>query len=305
MSICLLIFILGKFMRLLPVLFLMVALSVAQRCPAQETLLSSPDATPSLDTTLPLPAAESSLYIPVTTPSPERQISWRRLVPNMVQDQKQIWLFPVSVAHGHHLLPALAVAGVTAGFMAIDEHNARYFRNTQTFGGFNKVFSGSHSALGMELFPAAFYAIGLARKDSYAQHTVLLAGEAVLDSEILTTVIKDVDRRFRPASVPAGGDLSHSWFQETRGSYIGGVGSFPSGHTIAAFSIATVFAKRYPNPRWHVWLAYGLASLVGFSRISVQSHFSSDVFAGAALGFAIAHYVVLRPQSTLVNQDTP
>jgi membrane-associated phospholipid phosphatase len=304
-KICLLRFMQGKFMRLRPFLFLMVALSVAQRCPAQETLLSSPDTTASLDTTLPLPAAESSLYTPVAKPSPERQISWRRLVPNMVQDQKRIGLFPVSMAHGHHLLPVLAVAGVTAGFMAIDEHNAKYFRNTQTFAGLNKVLSGSNSALGMEIFPAAFYAIGLTRKDSYAQHTVLLAGEAVLDSEILTSVIKDVDRRFRPASVPPGGDFSHSWFQETRGSYIGGVGSFPSGHAIAAFSIATVFAKRYPNPRWHVWLAYGLASLVGFSRLSLQSHFSSDVFAGAALGFTITHYVVLRPRSSLASQDAP
>ena len=294
-----------KFMRLRPVFFLMVALSVAQRCSAQEALRAGPGAIPALEAPLPLPAIESSLYTTVTESSTERQISWRQLVPNIVHDQKQIWLFPVSVAHGHHLLPVLAVAGATAGFMAADEHNAKYFRSTQIFAGFNKVFSSSNSALGMEIFPAAFYAIGLARKDSYAQHTVLLAGEAVLDSEILTSVIKDVDRRFRPASVPPGGDFSHSWFQQSQGSYLGGVGSFPSGHAIAAFSIATVFAERYPKPRWHVWLAYGLASLVGFSRLSLQSHFSSDVFAGAALGFSIAHFVVLRPRSTLVSQDAP
>jgi hypothetical protein len=41
----------------------------------------------------------------------------------------------------------------------------------------------------MEVFPVVFYAIGLMRKDTYAQHTVLLAGEAVIDSEILTTVL--------------------------------------------------------------------------------------------------------------------
>jgi len=292
-------------MRLRPVFFLMVALSVAQRSSAQEALLSGPDDIPALEAPLPLPATESSLYTPATESAPERRISWRQLVPNIVRDQKQIWLFPVSVAHGHHLLPVLAAAGVTAGFMAVDEHNAKYFRSTQAFAGFDKVFSSSNSALGMEIFPAAFYAIGLARKDSYAQHTVLLAGEAVLDSEILTSVIKDVDRRLRPASVPPGGDFSHSWFQESRGSYLGGVGSFPSGHAIAAFSIATVFAERYPNPRWHVWLAYGLASLIGFSRLSLQSHFSSDVFAGAALGFSIAHFVVLRPRSALLSQDAP
>jgi membrane-associated phospholipid phosphatase len=278
--------------------FLIAALCLTQRCAAQDALLSSSTGAPALETPLPLTSPGTPLYAPITKPSPERQISWLRLVPNMAQDQKQMWLFPVSVAHGNHFKPLLAITALTAGFVAIDEHNAKYFRSTQSFSGFNNVVSGSNASLGMEIFPAAFYAIGLARKDTYAQHTVLLAGEAVLDSEILTTVLKDVDRRFRPASVPPNGDFSHSWFKETRGSYMGGVGSFPSGHTIAAFSIATVFANRYPNPRWHVWLAYGLASMVGFSRISLQSHFSSDVFAGAALGYAIAHYVVLRPRST-------
>jgi hypothetical protein len=223
----------------------------------------------------------------------------------MVQDQKQIWLFPVSVARGHHLVPVLAVAGITAGLVALDKQNMSYIRGTPSFGGFNKVFSGPHTSLGMEVFPAAFYGIGLLRRDSYAQHTVLLAGQAVLDSEILTTVMKDLDRRFRPASIPQNGNLADSWLKETRGSYLGGIGSFPSGHTIAAFSIATVFAKRYPNPRWHVWLAYGLATFVGFSRVSLQSHFPSDVFAGAALGYAIAHYVVLRPRPTYMSQDIP
>jgi membrane-associated phospholipid phosphatase len=285
--------------------FLMAVLCLAQRCAGQDALVSSPTATPGLETPLPLPVPEASAYAPVTKLSPERPISWRQLVPNMVQDQKQIWLFPLSVAHGHHLVPTLALAGITAGFMAIDEHNAKYFRNTQTFSGFNKVFSGSNTSLGMEIFPAAFYAIGLARKDTYAQHTVLLAGEAVLDSEILTTVMKDIDRRFRPISVPPNGDFSASWFKETRGSYFGGVGSFPSGHEIAAISVATVFANRYPNPRWHVWLAYALAGLVGFSRVSLQSHFSSDVFVGAALGYAIAHYVVLHPRPAPVVEDAP
>jgi membrane-associated phospholipid phosphatase len=285
--------------------FLFAALSLAQRSAAQEALLSSPTAAPGIESPLPLPAPDPALYAPIMKPSPERAISWRRLVPNMVRDQKQIWLFPVSVAHGHHLAPTLAVAGITAGLVALDERNMNYFRGTQSFGRFNKVFSGSNTSLGMEVFPAAFYAIGLMRKDSYAQHTVLLAGEAVLDSEILTTVMKDLDRRFRPASIPPNGEFSQSWFKETHGSYLGGVGSFPSGHTIAAFSIATVFANRYPNPRWHVWLAYGLASLVGFSRVSLQSHFPSDVFAGAALGYAIAHYIVLRPRPAFASQDTP
>lgn len=102
----------------------------------------------------------------------------------------------------------------------------------------------------MTAFPVAFYLYGLARKDSYAKHTVLLAGEAVLDSEILTTVMKDIDRRLLPAQVPPNSDFSDTWFLG-HGRVLRGTGSFPSGHTIAAFSIATIFADRYPKPRWH------------------------------------------------------
>jgi membrane-associated phospholipid phosphatase len=36
--------------------------------------------------------------------------------------------------------------------------------------------------------------------------------------------------------------------------------------------------------------------LVGFSRVPLQAHYPSDVFAGAVLGYTIAHYVVLKPQ---------
>jgi membrane-associated phospholipid phosphatase len=145
----------------------------------------------------------------------------------------------------------------------------------------------------MLAFPTVFYLVGLEGKDAYAQRTVLLAGEAVIDAEIITTVFKDLDRRTLPAQVPPNGSFGDTWF-EGHGQWYRGIGSFPSGHTIAAFSIATVFADRYPKPRWHKWVAYGLAGSVAFSRMPLQAHYTSDVFMGAVLGYSIAHYVVLR-----------
>src|SRR3984893_6997816 len=108
-------------MRFRSVFLLIAALCVSQRSAAQDAFLPTPAAAPALETPLPISAPETPLYAPVTKPSLERPISWRRLVPNMVQDQRQIWLFPISVAHGHHLQPVLAVAGITAGLVALDE----------------------------------------------------------------------------------------------------------------------------------------------------------------------------------------
>jgi membrane-associated phospholipid phosphatase len=238
---------------------------------------------------------------PNPNPQPERRVSWKLLVPNIIHDQKPIWLFPASVARGRHLKPTLGIILVTAGLVALDPHDAPYFRRTTSFIGFNKVFSGTNMALGTAIVPLYFYALGLACRDSFAQHTSLLAGEAVADAEILTTVMKNLDRRLRPSDILPSGDFSHTWFKG-HGTVISGRGSFPSGHTIAAFSVATVFADRYrrrpeasgSGPRWVPWVAYGLAGLVGFSRITLQAHFPSDVFAGAALGYVISHDVVLQ-----------
>jgi len=215
-----------------------------------------------------------------------------KLGPNILHDQKEIWLFPVSVARGHHLKPVLILTGITAVLVAgVDNPSGRYFQHTQAFSRFNNVCSGKNTSIAMFAVPSAVYVVGLLRKDSYAQHTFLLAGEAIIDSEILTTVMKDIDRRLKPVEVPPNGNFADTWFQANQGSLIRGIGSFPSGHTIAAFSVATVFADRYPK---YKWVAYGLAGLVGFSRVSLQSHHPSDVFAGAVLGYAIAHYTVLR-----------
>ena len=243
---------------------------------------------PPASTGVPAPTASTE-----PAPSPGRQVSWKLLAPNVLRDQKPIWLFPVRVAQGQHWKPTLAVVLGTAAMVALDPHDTPYFRRTDSFNGFNKVLSGRNTALGTAIVPLSVYAVGLVRHDSYAQQTVLFAGQAVVDAEILTTVLKDITGRLRPVEIPPHGDYSHTWFK-SQGPWFSGRGSFPSGHTIAAFSVATVFAERYKKHRWVPWVAYAMAGLVGFSRVSLQSHFPSEVFAGATLGFAISRYVVLR-----------
>lgn len=187
-------------------------------------------------------------------------------------------------------MPTAAIVGVTAGLLTADPQDAPYFRRTTTFGDFNGAFSGRNTALEMAFVPAAFYAVGLARRDSYAEKTALFAGEAVLDSTVLELVVKAVSHRLRPSDIPPTGDFSDTFFHRKKVLS----SSFPSGHTIEAFSIATVFARRYRSHRWVPWVAYGVAGTIGLSRITLQSHFPSDVFLGAALGYSISRFVVLR-----------
>ena len=223
----------------------------------------------------------------------ERPVSWKQLIPNILSDQRDIWSFPSTLAQGHNWAPTVGIVGTTAALLQLDPYAARYFHTTSTYSGFNNIFTGTVTEWGTAIVPASLYAVGLIRKDTKMQNTMLLAGEAVVDAEILTTVFKDLDRRARPSTFGPHSNYWDSWFDGPGGS-IRGSGSFPSGHAIAAFSVATVIARRYRTHRWVPYVAYGLAATVGFSRLTLSAHFVSDVFAGGAFGYVISRYVVLR-----------
>ena len=186
------------------------------------------------------------LRMTAQTPAVDRPVSWKLILPNTLDDQKHIWSFPAKLAHGHDWIATATILGAAAGLVALDPTEGRYFRRTSAFQGFNNVFTSNATVVGTIVAPVSLYGVGFLRKDSKMQHTALLAGEAVANAEILTTVLKDVTRRARPASIPPGGNYSDTWF-ESGGSALRGNGSFPSGHTIAAFSVATVVARRYGN----------------------------------------------------------
>jgi undecaprenyl-diphosphatase len=61
--------------------------------------------------------------------------------------------------------------------------------------------------------------------------------------------------------------------------------SFPSGHTITAFSICLSLGHFYPVLA--PWLCFCAAS-IAISRVVLGMHFVSDVIAGAILGSAVA-----------------
>jgi membrane-associated phospholipid phosphatase len=59
--------------------------------------------------------------------------------------------------------------------------------------------------------------------------------------------------------------------------------SFPSGHTVVAFSLASAVSEEARSP-WVTALAYGGAAAVAWSRVYEDKHWTSDVTAGALIG---------------------
>ncbi len=108
--------------------------------------------------------------------------------------------------------------------------------------------------------------------------TALVSLEAQLFTEILSGITKIAVGRSRPSE----GKGAHSYQPFHK---ISGDGSFPSSHASRSFAVATVFADRYEHPV--PLIAYSTASAIAVSRLFLNEHFASDVFAGAALGIAI------------------
>jgi len=71
-----------------------------------------------------------------------------------------------------------------------------------------------------------------------------------------------------------------------------GYTSFPSGHTIAAFTLYTLLALMVPKSRafWGLFFAI-MAVLVGISRVFLAQHFVADVLGGVVFGLLLASVV--------------
>ncbi len=95
------------------------------------------------------------------------------------------------------------------------------------------------------------------------QNTGRLLSSAYISTGILTYGIKQLVGRKRPLDDMLGNP------------------SMPSGHASIAFSAATILGYRYP--RWRIPLYIG-AGLVGFSRVYLGRHYTSDVLVGAVIG---------------------
>lgn len=66
--------------------------------------------------------------------------------------------------------------------------------------------------------------------------------------------------------------------------------SMPSGHSVAAFCMASLWiclARIHKTPLWVEWVAWVTATLVAISRIAVGAHWPADVFVGSGLGIIV------------------
>lgn len=128
--------------------------------------------------------------------------------------------------------------------------------------------------------PATMGIYALIKKDQPLLKDAIYIGTSVIEAVGVTYAAKHIVGRDRPfVKYP---DKIHPYGAPDADSP-----SFPSGHTAAAFSLATSLSITYP--KWYVIAPSAVwACGVGIARMNQGVHYPSDVLTGAAIGVGCA-----------------
>ena len=141
----------------------------------------------------------------------------------------------------------------------------------------SKAFSHSGPILSVGI-PTVMGVYALIQKDEPLLKDAIYIGTSVIEAVGLTYGLKYTFDRQRPYEKYPG--LITPIEPEDSPS-------FPSGHTAAAFSLATSLSITYP--KWYVIAPSAVwACGVGLARINQGVHYPSDVLTGAAIGVGCA-----------------
>ncbi|HXX22349.1 MAG TPA: capsule assembly Wzi family protein [Terriglobia bacterium] len=188
-------------------------------------------------------------------------------------DERDLWTSPDRI-RSNDANWLLMLGGAAASLMVADhsimQHTTLSAVNTRRSVDFSNVGVGALVGVG-----GALYLWGKKTGDDHEQETGSLSGESALNALAASMVLQSILGRERPGADGAQGRL-----------FRGGT-SFPSDHSVVAWSIASMIAHQYPGPLTKLF-AYGLAGVVSVARVTGNEHFPSDVLVGGAMGWLTA-----------------
>jgi len=211
---------------------------------------------------------------------------FRRMPKYVLVDQKAIWTSPFHTAK-KDIKWWLIFGGATGALIATDKYAARNMPNTSVQQHLGTDLSAIGAAYTLIPISAGFYFIGSAKGSEHFRETGMLCFETLIDTTVVETIVKAATDRARPLEGNGKGG-----FWESTGSPWNA--SFPSGHAINTFGMASIFAHEYPHKTWLKVLIYAYAGTVVGARLAARRHFPSDVVVGGAMGWFIGDYVYAK-----------
>jgi membrane-associated phospholipid phosphatase len=215
---------------------------------------------------------------PSPSPSPSPRSLETNFLKNVLRDQKAIWTAPLRLERDDLKWAIPGGIGAMALFTTDRITGDEIGESDRPVNSSRFVsYAGSVYALGAAA--TTFYLVGRHTHNSRARETGVLSAEALINGLIVGGALKEITQRARPLD------------GQERSEFFDGGSSFPSGHSLDVWSVATVVANEYHDRPLVQFAAYGVASAVSIARVTQHKHYISDVVVGSAAGWAIGRYV--------------
>ena len=209
------------------------------------------------------------------TQESDRQGLVMRSVRRTLKDQKELYRAPFKPSN---LKWDALVLGGTAALLAADRDIEKHIGHAHyTF--YQTTSDVAIAGLGATL--GGVWIWGIKGDHPHAKETGVLELETLVNTFLIYTPMQLLAARERPDEGNGNGDF---WKHHNINT------SFPGGHAMFTFAMATVVSHEYPQ-KWVQALAYSAATIVTVSRFMARDHWSSDMFAGSALGIGIGAHV--------------
>ena len=193
----------------------------------------------------------------------------------VLDDQKHLYKAPFKVSNLKW--DGLVLAG-TAVLLIEDRH----IENSLPGGHYQFYQDTSNIAIGgLSATLAGVWLYGIKTEHQHARETGLLELETLTDTFLIYTPMQLIAGRQRPGEGNGHGDFLKHHAINT---------SFPGGHAMFTWAMATVLAHEY-SQRWVQVMAYTAAFAITASRFLAKDHWGSDMWLGSALGIGIGAHV--------------
>jgi len=241
--------------------------------------------------------------------------SQKGYIPSLFSNFERQVTAPFKFTARYWIITGVAV-GLTATLLHFDNDIDKFARVQKQEHGWVNKSSPVITQFGTTYGTVTVASIGLLSavfKKQKGVQTSLLATQALITSAAWVQLIKHFTGREDPSAsyiyskLPGGkwwGPFAQ--YDQDLPVYksVSSFDAFPSGHTAAAFSIATVFASQYSNTKAIPVISYTMATLVGISRLTEHQHWASDIFVGGLIGYVCGKQVVSHYNNTHKNPDT-
>ena len=198
-----------------------------------------------------------------------------RTVRRGLNDQKTLYAAPFKLSNIKW--DVLALAG-TGALFATDRRIEKQLPDSN----FQRYQNSSNIAMGgLAVSLAGVWIYGIKTENPHLREMGNLELETLTSSFLIYTPMQFIAGRQRPGEGNGYGDFWRHHAMNT---------SFPGGHAMFAWSMATVAAHEYPKT-WVRLLAYGAAGTITVSRFMAHDHWASDSLLGSVLGFSIGTHI--------------